>query len=130
MLIVTFMVYGSANMLFICYPKCTTCQKAKKFLIENNISFIERDIKEHNPSKEEIIEFHNKSGVDLKKIFNTSGLLYKELHLNERLNQMTNDEIYDLLASNGMLVKRPIFVFDDFVIFGFKEDKLIEALKK
>ena len=117
-------------MLFICYPKCTTCQKAKKFLIENNISFIERDIKEHNPSKEEIIEFHNKSGVDLKKIFNTSGLLYKELHLKERLNQMTNDEIYDLLASNGMLVKRPIFVFDDFVIFGFKEDKLIEALKK
>ena len=127
---VIYMAYGSAKMLFICYPKCTTCQKAKKFLLENNISFIERDIKQNNPSKEEIIEFHKKSGVDLKKLFNTSGLLYKELNLKEKLNYMRDEEIYDLLSSNGMLVKRPIFVFDNLVLFGFKEDKLIEALKK
>ena len=109
-------------MLFICYPKCTTCIKAKNWLKSNNIDFIERDIKENNPTKDEIIKFHKLSKLDINKLFNTSGLLYKELNLKEKLKEMTLDEKYDLLASNGMLIKRPILVLDDLVLFGFKEE--------
>ena len=109
-------------MLFICYPKCTTCIKAKNWLKSNNIDFIERDIKENNPTKDEIIKFHQLSKLDINKLFNTSGLLYKELNLKDKLKKMTLDEKYDLLASNGMLIKRPILVLDDLVLFGFKEE--------
>ena len=109
-------------MLFICYPKCTTCIKAKNWLKSNNIDFIERDIKENNPTKDEIIKFHKLSKLDINKLFNTSGLLYKELNLKDKLKEMTLDEKYDLLASNGMLIKRPILVLDDLVLFGFKEE--------
>ncbi len=109
-------------MLFICYPKCTTCIKAKNWLKSNNIDFIERDIKENNPTKDEIIKFHQLSKLDINKLFNTSGLLYKELNLKDKLKEMTLDEKYDLLASNGMLIKRPILVLDDLVLFGFKEE--------
>ena len=109
-------------MLFICYPKCTTCIKTKNWLKSNNIDFIERDIKENNPTKDEIIKFHQLSKLDINKLFNTSGLLYKELNLKEKLKGMTLDEKYDLLASNGMLIKRPILVLDDLVLFSFKEE--------
>ena len=115
-------------MEFICYPKCSTCIKARNYLISNNISFNERNIKENNPSKEEIIKFHKLSNLDINKLFNTCGLLYKELNLKEKLKEMTLDEKYDLLASNGMLVKRPIFVLDNLVIFGFKEETLKSVL--
>ena len=111
-------------MEFICYPKCTTCIKARNWLIANNINFNERNIKENNPTKEEIIKFHQLSNLDINKLFNTSGLLYKELNLKEKLKEITLDEKYDLLASNGMLDKRPIIVLEDKVFFGFKEELL------
>ncbi len=108
-------------MLFIHYPKCTTCQRAKQWLIDKNITFEERDIKTENPKKEELIAWHKKSGLPLKKFFNTSGLVYKDLQLKDKLPQMTDDEQYDLLATNGMLVKRPIVVTGSTVLVGFKE---------
>ncbi|ODM26319.1 ArsC family transcriptional regulator [Clostridium sp. Bc-iso-3] len=108
-------------MIFACYPKCTTCQKAKKWLEANGIGFEERNIKENNPAIEELIDWHKKSGLPLKKFFNTSGLLYKELGLRDKLPTMSEDEQYSLLASDGMLVKRPILIGDDFVLVGFKE---------
>ena len=116
-------------MLFIEYPKCTTCIKAKSFLQLNNYSFIDRNIKENNPTKEELIKWHKESGLPLKKLFNTSGLLYKELGLKEKLDKMSDDEKYELLASNGMLVKRPILVTKKVVTFGFKEDIWQDLLK-
>ncbi len=106
---------------YICYPKCTTCQKAKKWLDDNNIEYELRDIKLNNPSFEELTEWHKKSGLPLKKFFNTSGLLYKSLELKTKLPTMTEDEMLKLLATDGMLVKRPILVGDDFVRVGFKE---------
>ncbi|HHV30375.1 arsenate reductase family protein [Acetivibrio mesophilus] len=108
-------------MIFVCYPKCTTCQKAKKWLEANGIGFEKRNIKENNPAMEELIDWHKKSGLPLKKFFNTSGLLYKELGLRDKLPTMSEDEQYSLLASDGMLVKRPILIGDDFVLVGFKE---------
>lgn len=108
-------------MLFVCYPKWTTCQKAKKFLEENEIVFEERNIKENKPTAEEVKEWHKKSGLPLKKFFNTRGKLYRELKLKDKLPTMTEDEQYSLLASDGMLVKRPILVGDTFVLVGFKE---------
>ncbi len=108
-------------MLFIHYPKCTTCQRAKQWLIDKNIMFEERDIKTENPKKDELIEWHKKSGLPLKKFFNTSGLVYKDLQLKDKLPEMTDDEQYDLLATNGMLVKRPIVVTGSTVLVGFKE---------
>ena len=114
---------------FICYPKCTTCKNAKKWLDDNNIQYELRDIKINNPSLEELTEWHNKSGLPLKKLFNTSGLLYKSLELKTKLPTMTEDEMLKLLATDGMLVKRPILVDDDFVLVGFKEaewkDKIV-----
>lgn len=108
-------------MILVCYPKCTTCQKAKKWLEANGIAFEERNIKENNPTMEEIKEWHKKSGLPLNKFFNTSGLLYKELKLKDKLPDMSEDEKYNLLASDGMIVKRPILIADGFVLVGFKE---------
>ena len=107
---------------FICYPKCTTCQKAKKWLDDNKIEYEFRDIKLENPTTDELKEWHKKSGLPLKKFFNTSGLLYKSLDLKNKLPTMSDDEMLNLLATDGMLVKRPILVGEDFVLVGFKED--------
>ena len=117
-------------MLFVCYPKCTTCKKARKWLEENNIPFEERDIKEENPSREELEEWHKMSGLPLKRFFNTSGMLYRELSLKDRLPDMTEDEMYDLLATDGMLVKRPILVTDRTVLPGFRQADWEEAVKR
>lgn len=106
---------------FICYPKCTTCQKAQKWLDDNNIEYELRDIKLNNPTYEELSEWHKKSGLPLKKFFNTSGLLYKSMELKTKLPTMTEDEMLKLLATDGMLVKRPILVGTDFVLVGFKD---------
>lgn len=108
-------------MLFLHYPKCSTCQKAKKWLDAEEISYEERDIKRDNPTYDELKEWHQRSGLPLKKFFNTSGLLYKEMKLKDKLPDMTEDEQYRLLATDGMLVKRPLLVGEDFVLTGFKE---------
>ena len=107
---------------FICYPKCTTCQKAKKWLDENNIEYELRDIKLDNPTFDELGEWRKKSGLPYKKFFNTSGLLYKSLDLKNKLSAMTENEMLQLLATDGMLVKRPLLVGDNFVLVGFKEE--------
>lgn len=106
---------------FICYPKCTTCQRAKKWLEDNKIEYELRDIKLDNPTLEELTEWYKKSGLPIKKLFNTSGLLYKSLDLKKRLLEMSEDEMLKLLATDGMLVKRPLLIGDDFVLVGFKE---------
>ncbi len=106
---------------FICYPKCTTCQKAKKWLDDNGIKYDLRDIKLQNPTLGELTAWYQKSGLLLKRFFNTSGLLYKSLDLKNKLPEMSEDEMLKLLATNGMLVKRPLLVEDDFVLVGFKE---------
>ena len=116
-------------MLFLEYPKCSTCQRAKKWLVENGIEFTDRHIVEENPTVEEIRQFHQKSGLPLKRFFNTSGMKYKELQLKDKLPSMTEEEQYVLLATDGMLVKRPIIAGDDFVIPGFKETVWAEVLK-
>lgn len=108
-------------MLFLCYPKCSTCQKAKKWLEEHNITYTERHIAEENPSYDELKEWYGKSGLPLKKFFNTSGLLYKEMQLKEKLPSMSEEEQLKLLATNGMLVKRPLIVAKEKVLVGFKE---------
>ena len=107
---------------FICYPKCTTCQRAKKWLDDHQVSYEFRDIKLENPTPEELTAWYHMSGLPLKKFFNTSGLLYKSLDLKNKLPTMTEDEMLALLASDGMLVKRPLLIGDDFVLVGFKED--------
>ncbi len=108
-------------MLYICYPKCTTCKKAQKWLDDNNISYEIRDIKENNPTFDELSEWHRKSGLPLKRFFNTSGLLYKSMGLKDKLLSMSEKEQLELLSTDGMLVKRPIVVTDDTVLVGFKE---------
>lgn len=115
-------------MLFICYPKCSTCQKAKKWLDEHNIKYTERHIVEDNPTYEELKEWHKKSALPLKKFFNTSGLLYKEMQLKDKLPDMSEEEQLKLLATNGMLVKRPLVVGDDVVLVGFKEKEWADKL--
>lgn len=120
-------------MLFLCYPKCSTCQKAKKWLEEQNINYTERNIAENNPSYEELKEWHTRSGLPLKRFFNTSGRLYKEMKLKDKLPTMSEDEQLKLLATNGMLVKRPILIDEDTVLVGFKEAEwrsLIEEFKQ
>ena len=107
-------------MLFLCYPKCTTCRKAKAWLEEQNISFTLRDIKEENPTEEELQSWWQRSGLPLRKFFNTSGLQYKALGLKDKLPTMTEAEQIALLSSDGMLVKRPLLVGEDFVLVGFK----------
>jgi len=114
---------------FICYPKCTTCQKAKKWLDDNKIEYELRDIKLDNPTLQELTEWYKKSGLPLKKFFNTSGLLYKSLDLKNKLPTMTEDEMLELLATDGMLVKRPIIIGADFVLVGFKETEWNTILK-
>lgn len=116
-------------MLFIEYPKCTTCQKAKKWLDANNIAYTDRHIVEDNPSYDELKEWYGKSGLPLKKFFNTSGLLYKELQLKDKLPAMSEEEQLKLLASNGMLVKRPIIVDGGLVMTGFQETEWAAKIK-
>ncbi len=123
-------IYRSVNMItFICYPKCTTCQKAKKWLDDNKIEYELRDIKQFNPCVEELSQWHRTSGQSLKKFFNTSGLLYKSMELKNKLPSMSDDEMLSLLATDGMLVKRPLLICDDTVLIGFKEQEL-EFLRK
>lgn len=116
-------------MLLVWYPKCTTCQKAKAFLDEKGVCYELRDIKLDNPSEEELREWHVRSGLPLKRFFNTSGLQYRALGLSEKLPGMTEEEQFKLLASDGMLVKRPILAEDDFVLTGFKQAEWEAALK-
>ena len=115
---------------FICYPKCTTCRKAQKWLDDNKIEYEFRDIKLDNPTLDELTEWFKKSGLPLKKFFNTSGLLYKSLDLKNKLPTMPEDEMLKLLASDGMLVKRPLVIGDSFVLVGFKEAEWSAALSK
>ena len=114
---------------FVCYPKCTTCIKAKKWLDENNISYTLRNIKDENPTADELYEWYGKSGLPLKKFFNTSGLLYKSMELKSKLPDMTEEEMLKLLSSDGMLVKRPLLIGESFVLVGFREPEWTEALK-
>ncbi len=113
---------------FICYPKCTTCQKAKKWLDDNKIEYDLRDIKEDNPSLEELSAWHKVSGLPLKKFFNTSGLLYKSMELKDKLPAMSEEAQLKLLATDGMLVKRPLVIGEDFVLVGFKESEWSKKL--
>lgn len=115
-------------MLFIWYPKCSTCQKAKKWLNSHEIEYTERHIVEENPTYDELKEWHQKSGLPLKKFFNTSGMLYKEMKLKDKLPDMSEDEQLQLLATNGMLVKRPLVVAEGFMLTGFKEKEWTEKM--
>lgn len=116
-------------MLFVYYPKCSTCQKAKKWLDENNLKYTERHIVEDNPTYDDLKDWYNRSGLPLKKFFNTSGLLYKDMKLKDKLPEMTEDEKLKLLATSGMLVKRPVVVNGDTVLLGFKEAEWNDKLK-
>lgn len=116
-------------MLFIEYPKCSTCQKAKKWLDENGFQYQDRHIKEQNPTLEELKEWYEKSGLPLKRFFNTSGLLYKSMNLKDKLLSMSEEEQLALLASDGMLVKRPIIVCDNLILTGFREKEWEDKLK-
>ncbi len=113
--------YVSMKPLFIEYPPCTTCKKAKKWLDDHSAEYSDRHIKEQNPTAEELKDWHARSGLPLKRFFNTSGLLYKNMNLKDKLPSMSEEEQYALLATDGMLVKRPILVGEDFVLVGFKE---------
>ena len=117
------------SVLFVNYPKCSTCQKAKKWLEANNIEFTDRHIVEDNPTKEELIKWHKLSGLPLKRFFNTSGMKYRELGLKDKLPTMSEEEQFDLLSSDGMIVKRPVIVSDNGVLVGFKEKEWEEKLK-
>ena len=116
-------------MIFVCYPKCTTCQKARKWLEEKGISHELRDIKTENPSAQELEQWYRRSGLPLKKFFNTSGLLYKSMELKDKLPGMTEEEMLHLLATDGMLVKRPLLVGEETVLVGFKEAEWAQRLK-
>lgn len=107
--------------LFIEYPKCSTCQKAKKWLDENNIEYVDRNIVTETPTKDELKKWIPKSWLDVRKFFNTSGMKYRELNIKEKIKDMSEDEIYELLASDGMLIKRPLFISDTLILKGFKE---------
>ena len=115
-------------MVFICYPKCGTCRKAEQWLNERGASYEKRMIKEENPTADELRAWHQKSGLPLKRFFNTSGQLYRSMELSKKLPEMSEDEQFSLLASDGMLVKRPILVGDDFVLVGFKQKEWEEKL--
>ena len=116
-------------MLFICYPQCSTCRKAQKFLDDNNISYDLRNIKDDNPTEKELRDWYKKSGLPLKKFFNTSGMLYKQMDLKNKIPSMSEDEIIKLLASDGMLVKRPLLIDGSKVILGFREETYGELRK-
>ena len=115
-------------MLFLCYPRCTTCQKARKFLEDRGLAYDLRDIKTQNPTREELAAWHRRSGLPLKRFFNTSGLQYKALGLKDRLPAMDEAAQLDLLAADGMLVKRPLLIGEDFVLVGFRESEWAEKL--
>lgn len=115
-------------MLFVCYPKCSTCKKAEKWMKDKGMEFEVRDIKTENPTEEELKSWHEKSGLPLKRFFNTSGNLYKEMKLKDRLPGMSEEEQFALLAADGMLVKRPILVDGDTVLVGFKEKEWEEKV--
>ena len=114
--------------LFINYPKCSTCKKAEKFLKENNIEFINRNIVEENPSAEELALWMEKSGLEPRKFFNTSGVLYREMNLKDKIKTMSKEEMIEILSTNGMLVKRPLLVMDDKVLVGCKEENYKEII--
>ena len=114
--------------VFINYPKCSTCKKAEKFLKENNIEFINRNIVEENPSAEELALWMEKSGLEPRKFFNTSGVLYREMNLKDKIKTMSKEEMIEILSTNGILVKRPLLVMDDKVLVGFKEENYKEIL--
>lgn len=116
-------------MLFVCYPKCSTCQKAKTWLEEQGVTFDLRDIKLNNPTKEELRIWWQRSGLPLKRFFNTSGLQYKALELKDKLPTMSEEEQLELLATDGMLVKRPLLIGEDFVRVGFRQAEWEEVLK-
>ncbi len=116
------------KVLFIEYPKCSTCRKAKKWLEENNINFTDRHIVEQKPTKEELKEVILKSGLPARKLFNTSGNVYKSLNLRSKMDSLSEDEMLDLLSTDGMLVKRPLVIGDDFALVGFKEDAYADIL--
>lgn len=116
-------------MLFVCYPNCSTCKKAQKWLDEQGVVYTLRDIKQDNPGEAELRAWHALSGLPLRRFFNTSGLKYKELDLKNRLPEMSEDEQYALLATDGMLVKRPLLIAEDFVCVGFKVENWAERLK-
>lgn len=115
-------------MVFLCYERCTTCKRAKAWLIDRGVEFTERPIKEENPSLEELREWYQRSGLPLKKFFNTSGLLYKSMELKDKLPAMTEEEQLQLLATDGMLVKRPMVIMEDKVLVGFRENEWTEVL--
>ena len=115
------------EMLFVCYTRCSTCKKAKAWLDDRGISYTLRDIKEDNPTEKELRQWHKKSGLPLKRFFNTSGVKYKELSLKDKLPEMSEDEQFALLATDGMLVKRPILVGKKKVLVGFKEKEWLEV---
>lgn len=115
-------------MVFLEYPRCTTCQKAKKWLDQHNVIYDDRHIVDNNPSYDELKDWYERSGLPLKKFFNTSGLLYKEMQLKDRLPDMSEQEQLELLATNGMLVKRPLIIEDNMVLVGFKEAEWAEKL--
>ena len=115
-------------MLFICYPKCATCRKAQKWLDDHGVQYELRNIKEDNPTEDELRLWHARSGLPLKRFFNTSGLQYKALNLKDRLPSMSEDEQFSLLASDGMIVKRPILITADKVLVGFKESEYAELI--
>lgn len=116
------------NVIFIEYPKCTTCKKAKKLLIDNNIEFTDRHIVENNPTKEELIEWMDMSGLEPRKFFNTSGILYRERNLKDVVKNITKEHAAEILSENGMLVKRPILIVKDKVLLGFKEEAYKDVL--
>lgn len=118
------------SILFIEYPKCTTCKKAKKWLDDHGIAYEDRHIKEQNPTAEELTIWYQKSGLPIKRFVNTSGMLYREMNLKDKLPAMTDEEILELLATDGMLVKRPLIIGDDVVLTGFKEEEWNEKLEK
>ena len=117
------------SLLFIEYPKCSTCKRARKWLEDHGVDFIDRHIVEDNPTAEELKEWHERSGLPLKRFFNTSGQLYRRNNIKDRLPSMSEEEQYALLATDGMLVKRPVFVGDEFILVGFKEKEYEEKLK-
>lgn len=117
------------SLLFVEYPKCTTCKRAKAFLDTKGVKYTDRHIKEENPTFDELKEWRDKSGLDIKRFFNTSGILYREMGLKDKLDDMSDDEKLKLLSSDGMLVKRPLLIGNDFVLVGFKENQWEEKVR-
>ena len=117
------------KVLFINYPKCSTCKNAKKWLEENKIAFEDRDIVKNNPTKKELKKFLDLSGFPIKKFFNTSGILYREMNLKDKVATENEDTLLEILSTNGMLIKRPLVVYENGILLGFKKDEWEKALK-